>query len=573
VTGASSGIGAALARQLAGSGARVGLIALPGPELEAEAEGIRARGGTASAVAADVGDRLAVRRALAELAGTLGPIDFLFLNAGIGLHTSVLDFSIEHLERQIRINLLGVAYGVEAALPDMIARRSGHLIVTSSLASLRAGPFAGGYSASKIGVAALFESLLIELRARKIPIAMTTLRPGFVRTPLTALMRRKYLLMDVEKAARIILKGVARRKAEIAFPWHTAWIMQLVRLLPAAIYDRLIAAALAPPPGRARGRAARPGGPLGRRRGEPRGRRPRIRDRRRRKPMTGKTCLVTGATSGIGLATAEALAARGARLVLVGRDPDRCASAVERVRRAGGHDRVESLRADLASPADVRRLAREVRDRLDRLDVLVNNAGGVFRRRGLTPDGVEQTLALNHLGYFVLTTELLDLLIASAPARVVNVASEGHRMAPRVRFDDPNFARGYRRGWPAYFHSKLANLLFTAELARRLEGTGVTANAVHPGLVSTRINGGLGRLAPLLKLLARVVLRSPILAPEQAAPALVRLAADPDLAHLTGRYFNQAAEAEPAPPARDLDAARRLWLLSEQLAAAGPVPA
>lgn len=206
VTGASSGIGAALARQLGEAEARMGLIALPGTGLEEVAEGIRAKGGTAVAVEADVSDRTAFGTALERLTNELGPIDLLILNAGIGMHTPASAFSSDDIERLLRVNLLGVIYGIEAVLPKMIERRQGHIVGVSSLSSYRGGPFVSGYIATKAAVATLLEGLRVELRVMGTGVTVTTVRPGFVRTPMTDWVKRRQALMEVEPAARIILK-------------------------------------------------------------------------------------------------------------------------------------------------------------------------------------------------------------------------------------------------------------------------------------------------------------------------------------------------------------------------------
>src|SRR5262249_28454338 len=192
--------------------------------------------------------------------------------------------------------------------------------------------------------------------------------------------------------------------------------------------------------------------------------------------MKGKTCLVTGATSGIGEVTAEELAGLGAHVIVVGRSPERCSNTVAQIRSATGSSSVESLVADLSSLAEVRRLADRVRERTRRLDVLVNNAGAMFWTRTESIDGLEKTLALNHLSYFGLTNLLLPLLQHSAPARVVNVASDAHK-GTSINFHDIEGEKRYS-GWQAYKQSKLANILFTYELARRIAGTGVTANTL-----------------------------------------------------------------------------------------------
>lgn len=208
--------------------------------------------------------------------------------------------------------------------------------------------------------------------------------------------------------------------------------------------------------------------------------------------MQDKVCLVTGATSGIGLVTSRELARQGARVVLVGRNPAKLDATVRQIQAQTGSRFVESLRCDLSSLHEVRELSGQVRERYPRLDVLVNNAGGMRLQRELTADGLEMTFAVNHLAYFLLTHLLLDMLKASAPARVVNVSSEAHRRAT-LDLDNLQGERGYA-GWRQYCRSKLLNLLFTYELARQVEGSGVTVNALHPGWVATGF-GGQQRLA------------------------------------------------------------------------------
>src|SRR5262245_17711398 len=199
--------------------------------------------------------------------------------------------------------------------------------------------------------------------------------------------------------------------------------------------------------------------------------------------MQGKTCLVTGATSGIGLIAARELARRGARVIIVGRNPAKCNDVLAQIQAETGNAEVQALIADLSSQEQVRQLARQFLGRYPHLNVLVNNAGGMWLRRELTVDGLEMTFAVNHLAYFLLTHLLLDAIKSSDSARIVNVASGAHRRAT-IDFDDLMGERRYR-GWQAYCRSKLANLLFTYELARRIEGTGLIANALHPGWVAT----------------------------------------------------------------------------------------
>ncbi|MGH3322167.1 MAG: SDR family NAD(P)-dependent oxidoreductase [Streptosporangiaceae bacterium] len=280
-------------------------------------------------------------------------------------------------------------------------------------------------------------------------------------------------------------------------------------------------------------------------------------------PTNGPVSVVTGASSGIGRATARGLASRGGQVLLVCRDQNRGESAADEIRRTTGNERVDVEVADLAAQASVRALADHLSARLDRLDVLVNNAGMVFGRREVGPDGIERTFALNHLGYFLLTRLLLDLLRRSAPARVVNVTSKTH-MAGRIDFDDLGGETRYD-GMRAYNQSKLANVLFTVELARRLEGSGVTVNCVHPGVVAS----GFGRdAAGLMRFglrLARPFLRSP----ERGADTVVWLATAPAVEHTTGGYFVDRAERKPSPASRDETTARRLWEVSEGLTGLG----
>ena len=273
--------------------------------------------------------------------------------------------------------------------------------------------------------------------------------------------------------------------------------------------------------------------------------------------VDGKTIMVTGASRGIGLESSVALARLGARVVMVGRDAGRTESARDAVVERSGSDAVTTLLCDFSSQAAIRSLAEEFAAGHDRLDVLLNNAGGVNRKRRLTVDGIEATFAVNHLGYFLLTNLLLDLIVASAPARIVSVASVGHRRGT-LDFDDLGFERGYSI-MKAYSRSKLGNVLMTAELARRLDGTGVTANSVHPGSVDTAIWSGAPRWArPVIDL----VVRRTFISAEQGAAHVVRLVTDPELDGVSGRYFEENAQVSPAPAGRDADLARRLWDVS-----------
>jgi NAD(P)-dependent dehydrogenase (short-subunit alcohol dehydrogenase family) len=274
--------------------------------------------------------------------------------------------------------------------------------------------------------------------------------------------------------------------------------------------------------------------------------------------MSGRTVLVTGGTSGIGLATAVGLARLGATLGVVGRDPVRAQDAVRRLEQYGGGVRV--FLADLSSQREVRRLAEEVGAAFPRLHVLVNNVGGSWAHRHVTVDGLERTFAVNHLAPFLLTQLLLDRLRASAPARVVTVSSGAQAMG-RIDFDDLQAERRYS-GQRAYNQSKLANVLFTYELARRLQGCGVTANVLHPGVART----GFGQedMAAWMRLLLPVV--GPLMrSPERAAETSVHLASAPEVADVTGRYFADRRPRRSSARSYDEAMAARLWEVSAHL--------
>jgi NAD(P)-dependent dehydrogenase (short-subunit alcohol dehydrogenase family) len=275
--------------------------------------------------------------------------------------------------------------------------------------------------------------------------------------------------------------------------------------------------------------------------------------------VNGKQILITGATNGIGLVAAEALAAQGAKVAIVARNEARGRDAVARIVRAGGGDgSVDVLIADLASQAGVRALAAEVLGRYPRLDILINNAGAMYTQRQLSPDGIELTWALNHLAPFLLTTLLLDRLRASVPARIITTASGAHREA-HIPFDDLAAERSYK-AFGRYGETKLANILFTSELARRLVGSGVTANCFHPGLVATGFNRNNGAIMSLGMTLLRPASRSP----QKGAETLIWLASSPEVANVSGTYFFDKLPKTPSLAAQDRDAARRLWELSER---------
>ncbi len=281
--------------------------------------------------------------------------------------------------------------------------------------------------------------------------------------------------------------------------------------------------------------------------------------------MTGKTVIVTGGNSGIGLETAVALAGAGAKTLITARDRGRGESALADLRARSGQGDVDLVLFDLASVASIKEGAAAILQKCDRIDVLVNNAGVVLSDRRETADGFEATLGINHLGPFVLTELLLQRIKDSAPARIVNVASTAHKGAGKgLDFDDLQSARAYS-GMKVYSKSKLANIYFTTELARRLEGTGVTVNCLHPGTVATaygRDGDSSGVLAFGLK-----VIKPFILSAAQGARTSIYLASSPDVANVTGQYFVKNKVRTPSKAAQDDEAARRLWKSSEELIA------
>ena len=277
------------------------------------------------------------------------------------------------------------------------------------------------------------------------------------------------------------------------------------------------------------------------------------------KSMKGKICMVTGASSGIGEVTARALAQGGATTIIVGRNPEKSAATVNRIKEQTDNHEVEFMLADLSSQKDIRQLARQFKSRHHRLDVLVNNAGAWITRRQQSVDGIEMTFALNHLNYFLLTNLLLDILKVSAPARIINVSSVGHKRV-RINFDDLQAKERYN-GFQVYRQSKLANVLFTYELARRLEGTGITVNAVNPGFAATNFgfnNGGVMRLfMPVCKLV--------VLSAEQGAQTSIYLATSAEVEGVTGKYFEKQMAIPSSEDSYNTVAANRLWQVSTEL--------
>lgn len=285
-----------------------------------------------------------------------------------------------------------------------------------------------------------------------------------------------------------------------------------------------------------------------------------------RPPMAGKVCLVTGGTGGIGLVTARELAALGADVTVVGRDRRRGEAALAVIGRAaeaaaagarGGS--VAFLPADLADQSEIRRLTASIAALHPRLDVLINNAGGLFGRRRLSADGVEMTFALNHLSYFLLTQLLMPVLAAAPAARIVNVASAAHK-GVSLDFNDLQGEEHYNR-WLAYKRSKLANILFTYELARRLDGQPITANCLHPGFVATDIGSRHGFVPNLLWSIGKLY----AISPEDGAQTSVFLASAAQVAGISGRYFVRSREKRSSAASYDREAAVRLWDVSVNL--------
>jgi NAD(P)-dependent dehydrogenase (short-subunit alcohol dehydrogenase family) len=278
--------------------------------------------------------------------------------------------------------------------------------------------------------------------------------------------------------------------------------------------------------------------------------------------MQGKVCVITGGTSGIGLVAAERLAGLGARLLLVARDKARGEAAFRRIQARAPGAALRIVYGDLSRLAEMNRLGNEIAALEPRIDVLINNAGAMFAERGTTADGLERTFALNHMAYFVLTERLKPSLVAASAARIVNTASAAHHRARTgLDFDDLQSERNYHY-MTVYARSKLANILFTRELARRLAGSGVTANCLHPGFVATRFgdnNRGLFRLGlAVAKLFA--------ISPEKGAETIIHLAASPEAAGVSGGYFAECRPARVSMAAQDDAAARRLWDETARLA-------
>lgn len=274
---------------------------------------------------------------------------------------------------------------------------------------------------------------------------------------------------------------------------------------------------------------------------------------------SGKICLVTGATSGIGKATALSLARQGATVLLVSRDKEKGGKVRDEIVEKTGNEGVRLYIADLSSQKEIRSLAGEIRMNHPRIDILVNNAGGIFDKRILTVDGIELTLALNHLAYFLLTNLLLEMLRAAPSARVISVSSQAHQFG-RMEFGDLGYEQGYNP-MKSYARSKLANILFTYELARRTAGTRITANTLHPGTVRTNFGKQLSGIAGFVFKQLDVFMRSP----EKGAETVIWLASAEEVEGVSGKYFLDKKEIRSSKISYDENVARRLWEVSAQI--------
>ena len=276
--------------------------------------------------------------------------------------------------------------------------------------------------------------------------------------------------------------------------------------------------------------------------------------------MRGKTIVVTGATSGIGEVAAIRLAQQGARIVFTARDPKRASATMAKLTKANGSLEHVVHMADLSLLAEQKRVARDIAAE-PKIDVLINNAGAMFNRRSETPDGLERTFALNHMGYFTVTNLLLERLKQTPDARIVTVSSNAHRRA-HLDFDDLQSRRAYQ-GFAVYSKSKLCNILFNRALAKRLAGTGVTANVLHPGFVATRFGDNSGGL---MRTVLKVAKPIGAISPEEGAQTMVYLASSPAVENVSGVYFYECKSALPTAEARNDEDARRLWEMSAQIA-------
>ena len=277
--------------------------------------------------------------------------------------------------------------------------------------------------------------------------------------------------------------------------------------------------------------------------------------------MKGKNCLITGSSRGIGFYTAKGLAEMGAHSIIVSHDEEHCRNAVEEIRTSAGEDAARYYVADLSIQDEVRELAERVKADYDHLDVLVNNTATWNAAYQETPDGIEETFALNHLSYFLLTGLLIDLLKQNAPARIVNVASDAHEVVDRIHFEDIGFTEGTYRPYKAYGQSKLANLMFTYKLADRLEGSDITVNALHPGSVASKLYRKFGILEPLILLWIRLTGKTS----KEGAETPIYLASSPEVASVSGKYFIDKEQERSSEFSYNREAQDRLWQLSEKM--------
>ena len=276
--------------------------------------------------------------------------------------------------------------------------------------------------------------------------------------------------------------------------------------------------------------------------------------------LSEKICLVTGSSRGIGYETAAGLAGLGAHVIIVSQNHERAKDAQHRITAEFGEDAARFYVADLSVQAQVDQLTQNIIQDYSRLDVLINNVGGWFSKYQESADGIEMTFALNHLSYFTLTGRLLPLLQKNSPARIINVSSDAHRQAKGIQFEDIQFQHKYRV-FSAYAHSKLANVLFTYELARRLKGTDLTINALHPGFVKTQLYRNFGLMTPLVNLLADLFGKNAV----EGAQTSIYLASSPEVAGITGKYFSDCEPQDSSPASYDVSQAKRLWELSEEM--------
>jgi len=276
--------------------------------------------------------------------------------------------------------------------------------------------------------------------------------------------------------------------------------------------------------------------------------------------MNGKVCLVTGATDGIGKVSARVLAEKGAKVIIVGRNPEKSATVLAELKSSSGNENIDLLMADLAVMQEVRDLAEQVISHYDRLDILLNNAGGYFAKHELTSDGLERTFALNHMSYFLLTNKLMELLKSSAPARIVNVSSDAH-YGVDMDFENLNGEQEYK-AWKAYQKSKLANVLFTYELLKKVPAD-ITVNCLHPGFVATNFGHNIGGFfGPVVKIAQRIS----AIDPEEGAKTSIFLCSAPEVKGVSGKYFYKCQPNTSSRESRNMDTGKRLWQISSDIA-------